>query len=56
MLSQDHRWLLAANAGSNDVTVFSVTDDGLQFRRQWIGSRLSNDTAKIGDGKCRNSE
>ena len=32
VLSQDHRWLLAANAGSNDVTVFSVTDDGLQFR------------------------
>jgi 6-phosphogluconolactonase len=32
VLSQDHRWLLAANAGSNDVTVFSVPDDGLQFR------------------------
>lgn len=31
-LSADQRWLLAVNAGSNDVTVFSVTDDGLQWR------------------------
>src|SRR5713226_9686341 len=31
-ISEDQRWLLAVNAGSNDVTVFSVTDDGLQWR------------------------
>ena len=31
-LSADQRWLLAVNAGSNDVTAFSVTDDGLQWR------------------------
>lgn len=31
-LSQNQRWLLAANAGSNDVTVFSVSEDELRFR------------------------
>ncbi|MEO8593698.1 MAG: beta-propeller fold lactonase family protein [Candidatus Solibacter sp.] len=28
-LSDSHRWLLVANAGSNDVTVFNVDDDRL---------------------------
>src|SRR5437899_11610104 len=28
MISGDQRWLLAANVGSNDVTLFSLTDDG----------------------------
>ena len=32
VLTNDQRWLLAVNAGSNDVTVFSVTPDGLQWR------------------------
>src|SRR5215471_6246652 len=31
-LTSDQRWLLAVNAGSNDVTVFSVTPTGLEFR------------------------
>ena len=31
-LSADNKWLLVVNAGSNDVTVFSVTKDGLEFR------------------------
>jgi 6-phosphogluconolactonase (cycloisomerase 2 family) len=31
-LTNDQRWLLAVNAGSNDVTVFSVTPGGLEFR------------------------
>jgi 6-phosphogluconolactonase (cycloisomerase 2 family) len=31
-LTSDQRWLLAVNAGSNDVTVFSVTLAGLEFR------------------------
>ena len=31
-ISADQRWLLAVNAGSNDITVFSVTDHGLQWR------------------------
>jgi 6-phosphogluconolactonase (cycloisomerase 2 family) len=31
-LTADQRWLLAVNAGSNDITVFSVTGDGLQWR------------------------
>ena len=31
-INGDQRWLLAVNAGSNDVTVFSLTDDGLQAR------------------------
>lgn len=32
VLTSDQRWLLAVNAGSNEVTVFSVTPDGLQWR------------------------
>jgi 6-phosphogluconolactonase len=32
VLTNDQRWLLAVNAGSNDMTVFSVTPDGLQWR------------------------
>lgn len=32
VLTNDQRWLLALNAGSNDVTVFSVTPEGLQWR------------------------
>lgn len=32
MLSPDGRWLLVVNAGSNDVTVFSVSNSGLEFR------------------------
>ena len=31
-LSEDHHWLLAVNAGSDDVTVFSVDGDALTFR------------------------
>lgn len=31
-LTSDQRWLLAVNAGSNDITVFSVRPDGLEFR------------------------
>jgi 6-phosphogluconolactonase (cycloisomerase 2 family) len=31
VLTSNQRWLLAVNAGSNDVTVFSVTPDGLQW-------------------------
>jgi 6-phosphogluconolactonase (cycloisomerase 2 family) len=31
-LTNDQRWLFAVNAGSNDVTVFSVTPNGLQWR------------------------
>jgi len=31
-LTSNQRWLLAVNAGSNDVTVFSVTPAGLQWR------------------------
>ena len=31
-LTSDQRWLLAVNAGSNNVTVFSVTPAGLEFR------------------------
>ena len=30
-LSRDGRWLFAVNAGSNDVSVFAVTDDGLRL-------------------------
>jgi len=30
-LSEDGRWLAAVNAGSNEVTLFSVNDDGLVF-------------------------
>jgi len=33
-LTSDQRWLLAVNAGSNDVTVFSVMPAGLEFRSQ----------------------
>lgn len=29
-LSKDDQWLLAVNAGSDDVTVFAVTEDGLR--------------------------
>jgi 6-phosphogluconolactonase (cycloisomerase 2 family) len=32
MLSADEKWLLVVNGGSNDVTVFSVSRDGLEFR------------------------
>src|SRR5215469_2450865 len=32
MLTNDQRWRLAVNAGSNDVTVFSVSQHGLQWR------------------------
>jgi 6-phosphogluconolactonase len=28
-LSEDHSWLLAVNAGSNDISVFQVEDGGL---------------------------
>jgi 6-phosphogluconolactonase len=31
VLTNDQRWLLAVNAGSNDATVFSVTPEGLQW-------------------------
>jgi 6-phosphogluconolactonase len=31
VLSDNNRWLLAANAGSDDVTVFRVTKAGLEF-------------------------
>ena len=31
-LTANQRWLLAVNAGSNDVTVFAVTLNGLQWR------------------------
>src|SRR5215471_11510338 len=31
-LSEDGHWLLAVNAGSNDVTVFSAGEDGLVSR------------------------
>jgi 6-phosphogluconolactonase len=34
ILSPDARWLLAVNAGSNSVTVFSVSNTGLQFKSQ----------------------
>ena len=30
-LSQDHRWLLAVNAGSNEISVFKVWPEGLDF-------------------------
>ncbi len=30
-LSRDGRWLLAVNAGSNEITVFKVTSEGLEF-------------------------
>jgi 6-phosphogluconolactonase (cycloisomerase 2 family) len=30
-LTQDHRWLLAVNAGSNDISVFRVDRDGLKL-------------------------
>jgi 6-phosphogluconolactonase len=29
VLSNDHKWLLAVNAGSNDISVFQVEDSGL---------------------------
>jgi 6-phosphogluconolactonase len=32
VLSDDERWLLAVNAGSNEITVFRVRKSGLQFR------------------------
>src|SRR5215831_14576382 len=32
VLTNDQRWLLTVNAGSNDLTVFSVTPEGLQWR------------------------
>lgn len=31
MLSENHRWLLSVNAGSNDVSVFRVKHDGLKL-------------------------
>src|SRR5207253_3208311 len=31
ILSEDGRWLLAANAGSNEVSLFAVKDSGLQL-------------------------
>jgi 6-phosphogluconolactonase len=37
-LSENGRWLLAVNAGSNDISVFSVTPDGLSLTdRVWSG-------------------
>jgi len=30
-LSENHRWLVAVNAGSNEITVFRVLRDGLKF-------------------------
>ena len=30
-LSENDRWLLAVNAGSNDVTLFGTDDDGLRW-------------------------
>jgi len=30
-LSEDHRWLVAVNAGSNEISVFRVRRDGLDF-------------------------
>lgn len=31
VLSQDHRWLLAVNAGSNEISVFRVSPEGLDL-------------------------
>jgi len=31
VLSEDHRWLLAVNAGSNEISVFRVLPDGLDL-------------------------
>jgi 6-phosphogluconolactonase len=31
MLVKDHRWLLAVNAGSNDISVFRVQENGLKL-------------------------
>ena len=31
ILSQDHRWLFAVNAGSNEISVFQVRRDGLRL-------------------------
>ena len=31
MLSQDHRWLLAVNAGSNEISLFRVRQGGLEM-------------------------
>jgi 6-phosphogluconolactonase len=31
VLSQDHRWLLAVNAGSNEISAFRVKPDGLEL-------------------------
>ena len=31
VLSDNHRWLLAVNAGSHDVSLFTVDDDGLHW-------------------------
>lgn len=31
MLSEDHRWLVAVNAGSNEISVFRVLRDGLDL-------------------------
>ncbi len=40
-LSQDGRWLLAVNAGSNDVSVFSISGGGLTLRgRQPSGGAM----------------
>ena len=31
VLTEDHQWLLAVNAGSNEISVFRVRDDGLHL-------------------------
>jgi 6-phosphogluconolactonase (cycloisomerase 2 family) len=31
VLSEDHQWLLAVNAGSDEISVFRVRDDGLEL-------------------------
>ncbi len=42
-LSQDHRWLFAVNAGSNDVTVFAVEQGGLR----WVDRVSSGGTRPV---------
>ena len=43
VLSRDHRWLFAVNAGSNDVTVFAVWPGGLT----WVDKVTSGGTDPI---------
>jgi|SRR5690242_9445116 len=57
ILSEDHRWLLAVNAGSDDVTVFSIDGDSLTWRSKTasggdrpISVTLHGDTAFVLNG------